>query len=519
MEDWGGTGAESLKNAIDNIFDKDAGQLPIDDFQTKMVSITTDGASVNTGRLSGLMTRMGEDREWLVKIHCVNHRVELAVKEAISASVFSEVDQFYMNNFYLLRDSGKIKSEIKNAAEVIGIQHYTLQKLTDTRFIGHRRKAFSNLLDLWPAFILAYQNITADPKTRKETKAKVIGLLKKFNSYRLMGLTCAYLDVLEKTVPASKVFEGDGLLPFEVRASISATLGELSEFLEDDCEDFDSHLKRFQPEKNDDGQYFLQCNYHSPGDKCKNLENRKPVQVSFPDMTLLNDQTTMNVKSARKNVSTALIEILKNRFQSFNEQVFSVMTWFHPENWTDEKDYGLEQIIEFANLFVKPLQKAGYNELKIRAEWRGFRRHVNENMIGREPKQIWKAMLLYKNNQFPNLCLLAEIMICLSSSNSSVERAFSILTMMLSDRRLKTSHEVLQMRLTIHINDRNWSQQEREAILQRALKIYMASKSSRKRKLDEARVETISDHSGSEVSDNSDTSYETESESDDCFEN
>ena len=82
MSEWGGTDAQSLKAGIDSIFSED-GQIPMASFRTKLISITSDGASVNTGKISGLMTRFASDREWLVKIHCINHRVELAVKDAI----------------------------------------------------------------------------------------------------------------------------------------------------------------------------------------------------------------------------------------------------------------------------------------------------------------------------------------------------------------------------------------------------------------------------------------------------
>lgn len=65
-------------------------------------------------------------------------------------------------------------------AVALGIQHYTLPKMTGTRFVRHRREAFEVLLNLWPAFISASQNVSADPKTRDETKGKVIGLLCNF---------------------------------------------------------------------------------------------------------------------------------------------------------------------------------------------------------------------------------------------------------------------------------------------------------------------------------------------------
>ena len=57
MSRYGGTGAKVLKNGIDKIFEKE-GHLPIQNYNEKMVSFTSDGASVNTRQNEGLMTRM-----------------------------------------------------------------------------------------------------------------------------------------------------------------------------------------------------------------------------------------------------------------------------------------------------------------------------------------------------------------------------------------------------------------------------------------------------------------------------
>ena len=313
MAEWGGTDAESLKCAIDNIFDMDKGVYPLtnENYRTKLVSVTADGASVNTGRLSGLMTRLGEEREWLVKIHCINHRVELAVKDALVDSVFKEIDSFYLTNFYLMRGSGKIKSEVEKACGVLKIQHYTLPKMSGTRFVGHRRRALTNLLSTWPAFIMAYENVEADRKTQPQTKAKIQGLLKNFKSYRYITLACCYLDLLEKIVPASKVFEGELLLPFEIDSAIKTSETYLKEYSEGktDENDIDSHLHRYFLVPSDDGSYDLKGYFDSPGDQLKLLVNRKQVEINFNQfqMTNVSQATIEAAQKARANAAKDLI--------------------------------------------------------------------------------------------------------------------------------------------------------------------------------------------------------------------
>ena len=79
------------------------------------------------GAKTGLMTTLSVQRPWMIKIHCVNHRVELAIKEAIAETEFSKVDDFYYPTTFLLKNSGKIKSEFKSDAHTLNIQHYQIR--------------------------------------------------------------------------------------------------------------------------------------------------------------------------------------------------------------------------------------------------------------------------------------------------------------------------------------------------------------------------------------------------------
>ena len=69
-----------------------------------------------------------------------------------------------------------------------------------------------------------------------------------------------------------------------------------------------------------------------------------------------------------------------------------------------------------------------------------------------------------------------SLLTCLSGSNSTVERAFSVLTLLLSDRRLSLHHETMEDLMLIKCNNKNWGCQEREDIIERALEICMSKR-------------------------------------------
>ena len=75
---------------------------------------------------TGVLTQLKEDRSWMLKIRCTNHRVDLSVKSAFSHSLLDNIDEFYKINFYLLRNSGKLKEMISEAAATIGITFYNI---------------------------------------------------------------------------------------------------------------------------------------------------------------------------------------------------------------------------------------------------------------------------------------------------------------------------------------------------------------------------------------------------------
>ena len=133
---FGGTGAEALKDGMDSIFAENGPlHLPDDGYKFKVVTCTSDGASVNFGKKTGLMKRMADERAWLVKINCANHRVELAVKEAIINSRFKTIDSTFIIIFGLSKNSGKIKGIIQEACKSENVQHFTLSKITGTTHI------------------------------------------------------------------------------------------------------------------------------------------------------------------------------------------------------------------------------------------------------------------------------------------------------------------------------------------------------------------------------------------------
>ena len=64
MQTYGGGDAASLVKALKDALDA---AMPIPSWRKKLVSVTTDGASVNFGELSGFLTRLAVELPWLIR--------------------------------------------------------------------------------------------------------------------------------------------------------------------------------------------------------------------------------------------------------------------------------------------------------------------------------------------------------------------------------------------------------------------------------------------------------------------
>ena len=146
MEKFGGGNADAIVKGINSVFEESGpfAMLP-EQFQGKLISCTADITSVNTGKYNGVLTQLKRERPWLITIHCANHRIELAAKSAFHISEFQANGEFYKTNYYLLKNSEKLQSQVIECARSLGIDYYRLPKIHGTRFCQPSQPWFQDI--------------------------------------------------------------------------------------------------------------------------------------------------------------------------------------------------------------------------------------------------------------------------------------------------------------------------------------------------------------------------------------
>lgn len=56
-----------------------------------LTATAADGAAVNFGKINGVLTKLQERVPWMLKVHCVAHRLELRLKDAFKGTHFEQV--------------------------------------------------------------------------------------------------------------------------------------------------------------------------------------------------------------------------------------------------------------------------------------------------------------------------------------------------------------------------------------------------------------------------------------------
>ena len=85
---------------------------------SKIVFLSSDGASVNSGKDSELIRLLQEDFPWISFIWCFSHWLELALKDALKEFI-EPVDTSLIHSFYLYKKSSKKHQELKNFIYII----------------------------------------------------------------------------------------------------------------------------------------------------------------------------------------------------------------------------------------------------------------------------------------------------------------------------------------------------------------------------------------------------------------
>ena len=131
--------AEGLHDAIKTAFER----FGIKNFEKSIVGLNCDGANVNMGINNGLGKQVKNSAPWLELVHCFNHRIELALKDAFEKTFFSKIENMLTKLYYLYQKIPKRYRELRKLSEDYEKTIIKPAKAHGTGWIGHKFRAMT----------------------------------------------------------------------------------------------------------------------------------------------------------------------------------------------------------------------------------------------------------------------------------------------------------------------------------------------------------------------------------------
>ena len=130
------------------------------DWKSKLVAIGTDGASVNTGKNTGVVKRLRDEVPHLVGVHCMAHRLELSLNDAAKTVPPQKATNQLLLSLYLFYHASPLNgSNLKNSCRSLDMVFLVPTRVGGTRWAAHTLKALTHLIRGYPALVQHLQQV------------------------------------------------------------------------------------------------------------------------------------------------------------------------------------------------------------------------------------------------------------------------------------------------------------------------------------------------------------------------
>jgi hypothetical protein len=198
-----------------------------------LVGIGTDGASANIAA-AGLKGLVEKEIPWVYWSWCLDHRVELAVKDALKGTSFDLIDEMLLRLYYIYEKSPKKCRELE---EIVNDLQQYIQfddagirpvRASGSRWVSFKLSALKRVLSKFGAYASHLIALSEDASVKAVDRAKLRGYCTKWlNAKYVLG--CAFFsDLLSPCAVLSKVLQNDSLDILGAFTSLLRTEQELN---------------------------------------------------------------------------------------------------------------------------------------------------------------------------------------------------------------------------------------------------------------------------------------------------
>ncbi|XP_069138821.1 uncharacterized protein C17orf113-like [Argopecten irradians] len=190
----------------------------------------SDGASVMTGRLSGVGVKLREQNPRIIHIWCAAHRLALQVSHWAAKKVpyLGRVQEMLVAIYFFYEFSAPRYNKIKELKKIMREKVKKFKKPTQVRWLS-LQDAVIAVYDSWSVLILGLEHEVANaPRTEGGAKAKGIG--KDIKTFKFIATLCLLRDVLDILCKLSRTFQKDIIDIQQVNSMVRSARDTIASF-------------------------------------------------------------------------------------------------------------------------------------------------------------------------------------------------------------------------------------------------------------------------------------------------
>ena len=122
-------------------------EFGLENWKSQTVAFGSDGASVYVGRLNGVVAKLHVEIPWLLGVHCIAHRLELSVLDALKdEEQLKNVQEMLQGLYKHYHYSPKALRDFKEFAQLLDEKINKPVNLRGTRWLPHMNRALTVMI-------------------------------------------------------------------------------------------------------------------------------------------------------------------------------------------------------------------------------------------------------------------------------------------------------------------------------------------------------------------------------------
>ena len=220
-------------------------EFGLENWKSRTVAFGSDGASVYVGRLNRVVAKLRVEIPWLLGVHCIAHRLEFSVLDALKdEEQLNNVQELLQGLYKHYHYSPKALRELKELAQVLDEKINKPVNLRGTRWLPHIRRALTVMMKSFSVIYAHLENTISENTSSVKMRGRARKTLNVLNNFRNLLFIHLMLDVLAVLKALSLLFQRDnfvisaakdGLLystELQLRAMIARPAKNLQDFLD-----------------------------------------------------------------------------------------------------------------------------------------------------------------------------------------------------------------------------------------------------------------------------------------------